>query len=155
MMKHLLQVGRGPNNICCGIGCKMVKTWMICLLESTNDLGLAGWDLRWRILLTPMIAFDLCRELKSFHSGILDVGYVYHSKNSRKISKQSIRWALRKRWSFPFCRERLATIQYDQPLPAVPSAVQSMWRVFWILIRSLYSIRHQGSFGINLALCAR
>jgi hypothetical protein len=39
-----------------------------------------------RILLIPIVAFEPCLELKNSHSGVLDVGYVYHSKNGRKKS---------------------------------------------------------------------
>ena len=89
IMIHLSQVGQGPNNIRCRIPCGAIKTWTISLLESTNDLSLTGRDpplrTRTRILLTPMVAFDPCQELKKSRSGVLDVGYVYHSKNGRKI----------------------------------------------------------------------
>jgi hypothetical protein len=80
MIKHQLQVGhQGPNNIGHGIGCKMVKNWMISLPEFTNDLVPTGRDLVLsRILLTDKIAFAPCQELMS---GILDAGYIYHSKN--------------------------------------------------------------------------
>ena len=85
MMIHLLQVGQGPNNIRRGIPCGTIKTYTISLLESTNDLSLTGRDppsrTRTRILLTPIIAFEPCLELKNSRSGVLDVGYVYHSKN--------------------------------------------------------------------------
>ena len=85
MMIHPSQVGQVPNNICRRIPCGMKKTWMISLLKFTNDLGLTGRDpplsTRTRILLTPMVAFVPCLELKNSRSGVLDVGYVYHSKN--------------------------------------------------------------------------
>jgi hypothetical protein len=85
MMIHLSQVGQGPNDIRRGIPCGTMKTWTISLLESMNDLGLGltGRDppSRTRILLTPMVAFAPCLELKNSRSGVLDVGYVYHSKN--------------------------------------------------------------------------
>ena len=83
IMIHLSQVGRGPNNIRRGIPCGTIKTWTISLLESTNDLGLTGLDppSRTRILVTPMVAFEPCLELKNSRSGVLDVGCVYHSKN--------------------------------------------------------------------------
>ena len=42
MIKHLSQVGRGPNNIRRKIPCKMAKTKMISLPESMNVLGFAG-----------------------------------------------------------------------------------------------------------------
>jgi hypothetical protein len=82
MIKHQLQVGRrGPNNIGRGIGCKMVKNWMISLPEFTNDLGPTGRDLLSRILLTATIALAPCQELMNIPSGALDAGYIYHSKN--------------------------------------------------------------------------
>ena len=84
MIKRQLQVGRRrPDNIGRGIGCKMVKSWMISLPEFTNDLGPTGRDLRLlsRILLTASIPFAPFQELKSFPSGVLDAGYVYQSKN--------------------------------------------------------------------------
>ena len=82
-MIHPLEVGQGPNNIRRGVPCGTIKTWTIFLLESTNDLGLTGIDppSRTRILMTPMVAFKPCLELKNARSGVLDVGYVYHSKN--------------------------------------------------------------------------
>ena len=88
MIKHQSQVGRrGPNKIGRGIACKMVKDWMTSLPEFTNDLSPTGRDLRLlsRILLTASIAFAPCQELKSFPSGVLDAGYVYHLKNRRKL----------------------------------------------------------------------
>ena len=89
MMIHPSQVGQVPNNIRRGIPCGTKKTWTISLLKFTNDLGLTGRDppsrTRTRILLTPMVAFVPCLELKNSRSGVLDVGYVYHSKNRRKI----------------------------------------------------------------------
>jgi len=84
MIRRQSQVGRGPNNIGHGIACKIVKIWMNSLPEFTNDLGPTGIDLV-LLLTTPMIAFAPCQELKSFPSGVLDAGYVYHSKNGRKI----------------------------------------------------------------------
>ena len=86
MMIHLSQLGQGLNSIIRrGIAWKMIKTWMISLQESTNDLGLTGWDPP-SILLICIVAFEPCLELKNSHSGILDVGYVYRSKIGRKIS---------------------------------------------------------------------
>ena len=86
MMIHLSQVGQGLNNIRRLIPCKVIKPWMISLKDSTNDLGLTGYDppSRTRMLLTPMIAFEPCLELKNSLSGVLDVGYVYHSKLEEK-----------------------------------------------------------------------
>jgi hypothetical protein len=73
-MKYLSPVDQGPNNIRRGMPCRTLKTGMIFWTESTSDLGL---DILLRILLLPMIAFASTRELKSFPSGVLDVGYVY------------------------------------------------------------------------------
>jgi hypothetical protein len=82
------QVGQGLNIILIRRGIPWIKTWMISLQESTNDHGLTGRDppSRTRILLTPMVAFEPSLELTNSRSGVLDVGYVYHSKNQRKIS---------------------------------------------------------------------
>ena len=100
--KQLSPVDQGPNNIRRGIPCRTVKTGMIFWTESTSDLGLDVLSTR-RILLLPMMALASGRELKSFPSGVLDVGFVYESKYLRKTSN-SIRWALRKRPSFTFSR---------------------------------------------------
>src|ERR1700678_503179 len=85
MMTLLSQVGQGPNNTHRGTPCNLVKTWIISLTASTNDLSFAKRDPLSRIPLTLIIAFKPCQELKNFPSGVLDVGYVYHSKNQRKI----------------------------------------------------------------------
>lgn len=76
MTKYLSQVDQDPNNIRRGIPCRTVKIWMTFLTESMNVLGLAERDLlsTRRILFYPMIAFAPCLELKSFPSGVLDVG---------------------------------------------------------------------------------
>ena len=85
MMIHLSQLGQGPNNIRRGIPYGTIKTWTISLLDFTNDLGLTGrlgdQPSRTRILMTPMVAFEPCLEMMNSRSGVLDVGYVYHSKN--------------------------------------------------------------------------
>ena len=74
MMIHLSQVGQGPNNIRRGMPCGTIKTWTISLLESTNDLCLTGRDKpsRTRILLTPMVVFEPCLEMKNSRSGVLE-----------------------------------------------------------------------------------
>ena len=78
--KHLSQVDQGPNNICHGMPYKTVKGWMNFLKDYMNDLGLT-WerDTLSGILPIPMIVFKLYQEMMNIHSGILDVGYVYHS----------------------------------------------------------------------------
>src|ERR1700679_1668168 len=66
---------------------------MISLSKSTNDLGfgLAEREPPLRIIPTPrmlptlMVIFAPCRELESFHSGVLDVGYVYGLISRRKL----------------------------------------------------------------------
>jgi hypothetical protein len=54
------------------------------LPEFTNDLGPTGRLSRILVLQTPTIAFAPCQELMSFPSGVLDAGYVYHSKIEEK-----------------------------------------------------------------------
>src|ERR1700679_748919 len=60
---------------------------MVSFSKSTNDLGfgLAEREPPSRILPTLMIIFAPCRELESFRSGVLDVGYVYCLISRKKL----------------------------------------------------------------------
>ena len=79
-MKHLSQVVPGRNNILRGTAYRTVKAWIIFSTKYTNDHGLAEQSpilSSIRVLKTLRITLTSCRDLKSFPSGVLDVGYVY------------------------------------------------------------------------------